>query len=492
VFPRSLCAVRRWLPKFWWHHVTQPDARTETLSLNFWLSSHSGRRLEHYEWLSLKGIASTAKVESFWVGKGGAAPTAEALRQLLQPQGGHQEAAAPAASLPVMSLLDLSDGSTTSESVDAGAAGKEGGSGCVGRRSLPDGPTAENAVLWLHAGRMMESAAFTVCGGVQLGGRLLTAMADGKDGNWPAVSKARQFARRLRTEVADVLGSPEACDALLELLTMDGRLHPGLAPPVVGPIVSAERGDITQAPPDEALSPAPAIHQQPVTEAAKAADDTPTVPESKPPMRKPRADAASARAAALSAALSRAGGGAAAQALAALMQQQPEQPEPQSSQQQQQPQQQQQQQPQQPPTAPPASTQPVPQPPLPRAPMESVAMESHPSRAGGGNGSPMTGAIATSSLQALIFHSADHLDGCPVRVDATCVVCDLALQRLDLSDRGAKLIVHVGDVDEASRRRLEAGALGVQTRMSVTGILKKQGRRIFLEALEVSPIAAAA
>ena len=39
------------LPMYWWHRVTQPDERSENLSLNFWLSSHSGQRLEHFEWL---------------------------------------------------------------------------------------------------------------------------------------------------------------------------------------------------------------------------------------------------------------------------------------------------------------------------------------------------------------------------------------------------------------------------------------------------------
>ena len=40
-----------------------------------------------------------------------------------------------------------------------------------------------------------------------------------------------------------------AANALLRLMTRHGRLHPGLAPPVEGPIISAEAGQ--QTPPEE-------------------------------------------------------------------------------------------------------------------------------------------------------------------------------------------------------------------------------------------------
>jgi hypothetical protein len=113
-------------------------------------------------------------------------------------------------------------------------------------------PTAHaEAVSWLHASRMVESAAKSMFG--DRGGAFITAMGAGQDAGWPVGSHARNVADRMRAELSGVLGGGGAVRTMLRLMTRDGRLYPGMAPPVEGPVVSAEprRGDLRTTPPDQ-------------------------------------------------------------------------------------------------------------------------------------------------------------------------------------------------------------------------------------------------
>lgn len=206
------------LPRFWWHFVAQPEPRAETLSLNYWLSS--GRSLRHYEWLSMRGVAHPRKVLAFWVGKGSAAAVADEVARLLECEEREER---------------------DSPSVGAAAA--------AALEALSERVGTAEALRCIHASRMAESAATLVCGSERLGGRLLAALARGDDGGWPpAADGAREFAGRLRAEVGEALDgvlSEGGADALFALITMGGRLHPGLAPEVSGPVVSSERGDVS-------------------------------------------------------------------------------------------------------------------------------------------------------------------------------------------------------------------------------------------------------
>ena len=230
------------LPKFYWHRVEQlppsdlpvagHDANAN-LSLNFWLGSGK-RALEPYEWLSMRGPNTRpSKVEAFWCAEvgGGAQRVREDLASLLPP---------------------LSDGC---------------GSSSPGRGDDDDddddalaalvGGSCEGAVRCIHAARMVESAAFVVCGSRDVGGRFLTAIAAADDVTWPSGGSAAAFARRVRDEIADAVlaATPSASESqrgraaalLLRLITRHGRLKPGLAPlvPEAGEYVSAERGDLT-------------------------------------------------------------------------------------------------------------------------------------------------------------------------------------------------------------------------------------------------------
>ena len=101
----------------------------------------------------------------------------------------------------------------------------------------------------LHAGRMVEGGAPKLMGGdEQLGARFLGALAAGAESGWPGNDAAAK-ARRLRSELMAILGTPRA-NALLRCISRDGRLHPGLAPAVEGPIVNSEKEQYT--PRDEA------------------------------------------------------------------------------------------------------------------------------------------------------------------------------------------------------------------------------------------------
>jgi hypothetical protein len=116
---------------------------------------------------------------------------------------------------------------------------------------------------------MAECAATIVCGSYTLGGRLLEAIAHGRDRGWPAGGGAAQFAAKLRSELAVALQSTEVADALrtqvddslsqqagdgptkcppprsvrcvLQLITGHSRLAPGMVAPIDGRITSCER-----------------------------------------------------------------------------------------------------------------------------------------------------------------------------------------------------------------------------------------------------------
>ena len=107
--------------------------------------------------------------------------------------------------------------------------------------------TSSGAIRCLHAARMAEQGATAVCGGSRAGGRFLNAVAAAEDAAWGLDGRhaACAFAAKLREEVAAVAGSDAAARALLRQCTRDGRLYPGLAPPIEGPIVRSEHGETT-------------------------------------------------------------------------------------------------------------------------------------------------------------------------------------------------------------------------------------------------------
>ena len=93
-------------------------------------------------------------------------------------------------------------------------------------------------------------------GGSQAAGRFLNAMAAGEDcveaGGRCTIgsvgSATHNMATKLRLDLMASVGADAAC-SLLRAITRGGRLHPGIAPSINGPIVNSEAAQYT--PPDE-------------------------------------------------------------------------------------------------------------------------------------------------------------------------------------------------------------------------------------------------
>ena len=249
------------LPKFWWHHVEAPPSpspapapassptpatapsktaahdglppRTQNLSLNFWLGPASRRTQEHYEWLSTR--ASSRRVVQYFVGgPEGAQRVREELHALGLAVGPETPREQQEGSARYGATLEGSarDGADTEQQEEALGALMS---------------TSSGAIRCLHAARMAEQGATAVCGGSRAGGRFLNAVAAAEDAAWGLEGRhaACAFAAKLREEVAAVAGSDAAARALLRQCTRDGRLYPGLAPPIEGPIVRSEHGETT-------------------------------------------------------------------------------------------------------------------------------------------------------------------------------------------------------------------------------------------------------
>ena len=94
------------------------------------------------------------------------------------------------------------------------------------------------------------------------------------------------------------------------------------------------------------------------------------------------------------------------------------------------------------------------------------------------------------SLRQVLFDPASAMASPAICVPGTIVVLDLEASRLDVSCEGAKLIVALDKLDKASFQRLTSGECGIGSAVFVTGSIKKQARRTFLEASAVLPAAA--
>ncbi|EOD27588.1 hypothetical protein EMIHUDRAFT_235592 [Emiliania huxleyi CCMP1516] len=86
------------------------------------------------------------------------------------------------------------------------------------------------ALRAFHAARLVETIAAKLLRSQVEGGAFLTALAAGADASWPAGSSARRAARRIRLQLAHLLGSEANAAALLRATTQHGRLA-GAAPP---------------------------------------------------------------------------------------------------------------------------------------------------------------------------------------------------------------------------------------------------------------------
>lgn len=89
-------------------------------------------------------------------------------------------------------------------------------------------------------------------------------------------------------------------------------------------------------------------------------------------------------------------------------------------------------------------------------------------------------AAPLQTLQQVIFNPI--VNGEAISVVGTCVLLDHALGRIDLSEPGAKLIVNISMLDAPSAQLVASAQIGVHSKLRITGVIKKQSRRTFMEA----------
>jgi hypothetical protein len=114
------------------------------------------------------------------------------------------------------------------------------------------GGTPDFGLLCMQLGRHVESETAKNMFGGDYGeaGRFLHALSEGQDTRWPAESPAQRQAYGVRHHLLQCLGEAERANALLRVLVRDGRLHPGLAPKLRGPVVGTDEVAFT---PDDEL-----------------------------------------------------------------------------------------------------------------------------------------------------------------------------------------------------------------------------------------------
>ena len=88
----------------------------------------------------------------------------------------------------------------------------------------------------------------------------------------------------------------------------------------------------------------------------------------------------------------------------------------------------------------------------------------------------------TLTLRHVILNPGQYLSASDVTVCGMIVVLDFQLQRLDLSQDGAKLIVDFAHLNASDLKLLKEDRVGIGSNVSVTGSVKKRERRTFMEA----------
>ena len=174
-----------WLPRFWWHFVAQAGPQEGR--------PQQGR--PPGENLSL----------NFWMGRKGTGAFRAAMRSSVAPPPAEVDAAARR--------------SAEDEAACREADARE----ALARRDDAALQSADGLSCLLLARRF---------------GGSLTEL------RWGEATPMRRHARHARAEMMGMLGG-ELTNALLRAMARDGRLHPGLAPEIVGPTVNSEAGELS-------------------------------------------------------------------------------------------------------------------------------------------------------------------------------------------------------------------------------------------------------
>ena len=185
-----------WMPSYVWHYVKQFEG-DETLSLNFWVGSRSDVR----------------KDRMYDAERRGTVPPPEQV-----------VAAAAASASAAISAAGSAKARRQQEKEDD---------------ELLEG-SKDGGLLCMQMARHVErEATNALCGDTAHAGRFLSALAVGADARWPPGSPAQRIASQVREHLITVLGAPRAA-AILRGVARDGRLDPGLAPPLGAEVVGTE------------------------------------------------------------------------------------------------------------------------------------------------------------------------------------------------------------------------------------------------------------
>ena len=254
-----------WLPSFYWHFVRQLDEGQPNLSVNTWCGAQpDGSTI-------VGGRAKSWKHSALGEGASGTPRSQEqVIADLLSCSLGSFRGAvklAAARTAAARDALEAADDLLLSGARD-GAVWAEDDDAMWGLRTVTTGRWVETTA----ATRLQEAGLQDE--GVSVG-ELLNAMAAGEDAlteaealhefgdgrlgvrpreraRMPAASGSmgplgspgHKVATTLRLDLVAEIGVEKAC-ALLRVVTRHGRLHPGIAPKVEGPVINSEKWELT-------------------------------------------------------------------------------------------------------------------------------------------------------------------------------------------------------------------------------------------------------
>ena len=202
------------VPRYTWHFVSQlsqpeaPSCAQQNVSLNFWFGRKGTGEFKRELWSAARRLPPAEAAQA-------AAEEAARVAEAVRAAGAHADAASA-------NPEGLSD-DTELEAM------------------LTDAPSAVRALL---AARHVEGCTSELLGG-DATGPFLNSLAHGEDVGWDVASLAHRHATRTRLELIALLGSAAKANALLRAMTRDGRLHPGLTPPLGERVVNSERGQLS-------------------------------------------------------------------------------------------------------------------------------------------------------------------------------------------------------------------------------------------------------
>ena len=126
--------------------------------------------------------------------------------------------------------------------------GLHGGGGASPAQDDAQLAAEDDGLVAMQLARHIEGEVCRMVGDApEQAGLFLSALAAGADTRWAAGSGGHSKAAGVRKHLLTVLDTAARANALLRAMTRDARLHPGLAPPLDGPVVGTDEAQLTPA-----------------------------------------------------------------------------------------------------------------------------------------------------------------------------------------------------------------------------------------------------